>query len=226
MVYTIVAKRGKIIPELLRLNKHNFLKKVNKQSSGCWEWDGPLDKDGYGIFVFYIGDGVPYIIRAHRAAYFFDTNTLLPSDIFVCHNCDNTSCVNPDHLFAGDNQANMDDMNDKDRGRSKLTKSDVIKIRQLLQADVKLTHTEVAKRFGVKSPTIGGIANYVSWPFIDVGPIPKRSKTNDQDRKKIKKLFMSGISARKIGVMFDICHHTVLLVVRNQKRKCDEESTL
>lgn len=214
-----MVKRGNITHQLLLQNKSKFWSMVKKQYGRCWTWTKNNDKDGYGHFEFYIGNGIPYIIKAHRAAYFFNTGKLLPPTIMVCHHCDNPSCVNPDHLFEGNHQDNMDDMNDKDRGRSKLTKSDVVQIRQLLQNNVKLTYTEVAKQFCVNRQTICMVANYVSWTSVDVGPISKRSKIDNQDRQRIKEMHKSGISARKIGLIFGICHHTVLLVVRNQKKE-------
>lgn len=210
-----MASRGKITPELLSNNENKFWERVQKTNDRCWIWEKALDRDGYGVFEFYIGNGVPYIIRAHRASYFFRTGVLLPSNILVCHHCDNPSCVNPDHLFSGTIQDNTKDMNSKDRGRSRLTKKQVIQIRKLLQKDVKLTFKQLGKQFQVGSRVISQIARYENWPSLDIGPIPKRSKIDDQDRIRIKELSSSGVSARKIGLTFGICHHTVLVVVRN-----------
>ncbi len=214
-----MARYGQLTAQILRGSEHKFWKSVVRTPGKCWKWPRWLDKNGYGRFEFCPGDGLTYRLRSHRASYFFSTGILLPSDVLVCHHCDNPSCVNPEHLFRGTGQDNMDDMNNKSRGRSKLTNDQIVQIRQLLQEDIKLTYTHLAKQFHVNRPTINAIANYVSWPSLDVGPIPKRSKVNDQDRKHIKELFASGVSARKIGLTFGICHHTVLLVIRNQKRR-------
>lgn len=37
--------------------------------------------------------------------------------MFICHKCDNTSCVNPKHLFCGTRQDNINDMMIKKRAR-------------------------------------------------------------------------------------------------------------
>jgi HNH endonuclease len=39
----------------------------------------------------------------------------IPKDRVVCHTCDNTGCINPDHLWLGTHKENMADCRAKDR---------------------------------------------------------------------------------------------------------------
>lgn len=73
--------------------------------SGCWIWLGLTDDFGYG---FCCG------VRAHRYFY-IRHNGPLAKGMGVFHKCDTPSCVNPDHLFAGEQQENVKDMCKKGR---------------------------------------------------------------------------------------------------------------
>ena len=93
--------------------KKDFEKPIIKnKETKCWEWQGKLTFKGYGI---YKGK------RAHRVSYFIYKG-VDAKDLFVCHSCDNRSCVNPKHLWLGTNQDNVTDCNKKGRGASKALK--------------------------------------------------------------------------------------------------------
>lgn len=80
-----------------------FWMKVRRvRNGGCWEWQGKLTSDGYGVVRI---PGHP-VSGAHRVAY-----TLLkgeiPAGLMLDHLCRNPKCVNPGHLEAVDNRENV-----------------------------------------------------------------------------------------------------------------------
>lgn len=79
-------------------------------TNGCWEWQKGKDRDGYGQINY-----KQKTHRAHRVSAMIFLDFDLDSKLLVCHNCDNSSCVNFQHLFIGTHQDNMNDRNSKGR---------------------------------------------------------------------------------------------------------------
>ena len=103
----------------------------------CWEWMASKFKDGHGQFSS--GKRFGLSVQAHRTAYIL-IHSSIPEGQSILHHCDNKSCCNPRHLYAGTQQDNMDDFWERGKrntarqcgssnGGSKLTESQIMAIR-------------------------------------------------------------------------------------------------
>ena len=77
---------------------------------GCWIWEGARRSRRYGI-IKVRGKAE----AAHRISWMVYRGDI-PDGMHVLHHCDTPLCVNPDHLFLGTHQDNMDDKERKGRG--------------------------------------------------------------------------------------------------------------
>ena len=143
-----------------------FWSQVVKQESGCWEWIGAKDKDGYGQFTANDRNN-----RAHRYSYQLHKGEI-PTGVRVLHTCDNPPCINPEHLVLGSDLDNVMDAIEKgrlkvkgeDNPAAKLTEEQVVEIRKL--AGTGLTQRAIGKRFGVCQYTVRMIVIGRNWKHV------------------------------------------------------------
>lgn len=146
-------------------NTKAMFEKMFVVTPGCWLWIGRLHLRGYGRFRSPAGD------MAHRSSYYFYKGDV-PENMQVCHRCDNPRCVNPDHLFLGTNQDNVDDKVSKGRHpvcdgstSSKLTMDKVIEARSLYKPRSKEFSTrKLAEKFGITHGQMWRIVANKAWP--------------------------------------------------------------
>lgn len=141
-----------------------FWSKVDRESgASCWQWLGCTIHHGYGHFKI---NGKA--VSAHRVAYELCKGPI-PVGLHVLHRCDNPGCVNPEHLFVGTHDDNMEDKAVKGRvyrprgeahAMAKLTAAQVQEIRELRGF---LLQREIAERFGVTRLHVCEIHNNKVW---------------------------------------------------------------
>jgi len=111
-------------------------------------------------------------ILCHRLAWIL-TNGEIKDDLHVLHKCDNTFCINPDHLFLGTQKDNIRDMMKKGRDNrllgekhqfSKLKNDDVRFIRNNWP---EISQADLAKEFNVTSQNIHDIVHRKHWKWME-----------------------------------------------------------
>jgi hypothetical protein len=91
-------------------------KVIPEPNSGCWLWTGACNGKGRAqIGVKANGQKFKIKNASHISLQLHGRS--VPKGMCVLHSCDNTFCVNPDHLFVGTQDDNIQDMIAKGRYR-------------------------------------------------------------------------------------------------------------
>jgi hypothetical protein len=102
--------------------------------------------------------------------------TVIPEGLEGCHSCDNPSCCNPSHIFAGTQADNLADMTAKGRrrwvahkgekcGAARLLTDQVIEIRRAYDAG-EGSQRALARKHGCAQATIGRVLNRDTWKHV------------------------------------------------------------
>jgi hypothetical protein len=164
-----------------------YLHRVVAQNDNddCWIWPFYLTPGKWrygGVYAPRAEDPLHRSLRVHKVA--FKLRFGQWPEPCGLHRCDNPSCFNPNHVFAGSLKDNTQDMLKKGRNRyvlpfggkgrpgelhpfAKLTDEDV---REILRTYVprKNSQYKLAKKFGVQQTNISAIVSRKAWKHVSV----------------------------------------------------------
>jgi hypothetical protein len=171
MHYTRLRRHGD--PQALMNADRNF--DINQRleyagwtvvGSGCWEFNGSK-RNGYGQIAV-PGNRSEIASRAAYMAWIGE----IGEGMFVCHRCDNPACINPEHLFLGTHDENMDDCRAKERhahgvrqSHAKLTDGTTEEIRRLY-ATGDYYQWELGEIYGVSQTNVSQITRRKTWKHV------------------------------------------------------------
>ena len=135
---------------------------------GCWHCEAGGENSRYGT-IWHEGEN----IGNHVASWIVHKGPV-PEGMFVLHTCDYKRCINPDHLFLGTHQDNIDDMMHKGRksdrrgGYNHMAILDEEQVREIkyFLAHSGLTQQRIADHFGVSQVIISQINTGKRWSHV------------------------------------------------------------
>lgn len=140
-----------------------FENRITKSSDGCWIWNGPSGKNGYGQYRWKGKNSLP-----HRVSFLIFKGNIKKNRC-VCHSCDNRMCVNPKHLWLGSYKQNMQDAKTKGRIRkgSKIPWAILNEkiVREIRKIKGK-TFAELGRKYGVSYRAISMAIKGETWSHV------------------------------------------------------------
>jgi hypothetical protein len=160
---------GNWVMEITESVERRFWSKVKRRPGGCWEWQASRLPMGYGRIQ--VGAAQVY---AHRLSWEMEHGPI-PDGLFVCHHCDNPSCVNPAHLFLGTPVDNVRDSIKKGRfgllkvGWRSPTKYTEAQVREIRKRYMRggVSQRQLAREYGMSQGNLWSIVNRKTWTQLD-----------------------------------------------------------
>lgn len=162
-------RNGWLVPLKTESQQEYIKARVSISESGCWEWSLSRNTQGYGRLV---RNGKTWF--AHRFSYTAFIGKIA-TGLQINHKCNNTSCVNPEHLYAGTQKQNVKDMNDSGRrnqvfgergGNSKI--NDEIAVAILMHNGIARL---AAEQYGVSLSLVYAIKKRLIWRHVSINNV-------------------------------------------------------
>lgn len=166
--------------------------------SGCWEWQGHVDRNGYGKAYdpnLPVGQRVDW---AHRVSYRLHKGPI-PADHELDHTCENTVCINPDHL---------DPVKRPEHARRTMQRlgKDEMQAKAGRLRSLGLKYREIAEvlHLGGKESAAAAVQSAIRKGLVNADDLPVASYLDNADQDDIASLYALGIPQTEIAAWYRV----------------------
>ena len=167
-------------------------------AEGCWKWLGRIDANGYGkAYDPSLPEG-QRIDWAHRVS-FRKHRGAVPEGFELDHECENTACVNPDHLCPVTKEEHV--RRTVERRGSLDRQRDAARLRSM-----GLTYGQIANVVGLAAATsaYSRVSEAIKNGLVDPDEIPSQKFLTDDDREAIRWLVDLGVPRKEVAAWFEV----------------------
>ena len=166
--------------------------------TGCWEWKGYIDRNGYGRAYDPNRPAGTRTQWAHRVSYEYHRGPIPPGHE-IDHTCVNTICINPAHLDA------ITRIEHVARTYHRLGVDDRQKAAAVLRG-AGLTYQEIASalKYAGRSSAHGAIQKAIGKGIVNANDMPKPARLSDGEREDIRDLYALGIPQLEIAAWYGV----------------------
>ncbi|WP_185844598.1 HNH endonuclease [Nonomuraea sp. WAC 01424] len=191
-------------PALDSLN--NYLPAGN----GCWVWQGYIDRNGYGRVYDSTAAQGKRTDWVHRVSYRHYKGPI-PERYEIDHTCENTACMNPDHLDVVTKSEHVR------RTLDRLGTTD----RQKLAAQLRhtgLTYGEIAEalRYASRTGAHDAVQAAIDKGLVDADDVPPPPRLTPEEREDIRALYALGVPQTEIAVWYRLDSSQISRVCNGQ----------
>lgn len=196
----------------------SILSRVEFSENGCWNWQGWLDRGGYGYVCYKNRD-----INIHRFFYAWCCGAI-PKGKIVRHTCNNRKCVNPEHLILGTMWDNSQDMINSGNSltgernpNSALTEKAILEMAELYKTGC-VSLKDISEEYKVSPGVVQAALSGSTWKYLNLNidykdivnnKLKNRTKVALENTPIMWQMWKDGKGWRDIGKEFGISDNAV-----------------